>query len=72
MSWLENIRQKPNSEKIKIIWIVCSVTVAILIIVWIIVGGIKKDTQKDLRLFESINQSFQGFSKSVKNLPPQP
>ena len=72
MSWLEKIRQKPNNEKIKLIWIVCSITVAILIIVWIIVGGIKKDTQKDLRVFESVNQSFKEFSKSVKNLPPQP
>lgn len=72
MSWLEKIRGKPNNEKIKIIWIVCIVTVVVLIIAWIVVGGIKKDTPKDLRLFESISQSLKGFSQSVKNLPPQP
>lgn len=69
MSWIENIRQKPDHEKIKIIWLICGVAIAILILAWILIGGIKRTTQKDLRFFDSLKTSANGLGQSFKDLP---
>jgi hypothetical protein len=72
MSWIESVRNKPQHEKIKLIWILSGVVVACLLIIWIIVGGIKKDTKKDLRVFESLGQSAKNIGKSFQQIPKQP
>lgn len=61
MSWLEKIRNKPQAEKIRLIWIACAIAAALLIIIWILTSRLKRDLPKDTSLFQTI-------SKAVKNL----
>ncbi len=71
MSWLERVRNKPAHEKIKIIWIACGVVAVLLLILWAIMGGLETDAQKDLRLFQSLNQGFKDASKNIKTINSQ-
>jgi amino acid transporter len=72
MHWIENIRQKPQADRVRIIFMVCGAVAVIMIILWIVIGGLKTDDKKDLRLFKSIGDSFKDASGKIKSIPDQP
>jgi predicted permease len=57
MSLIENIRQKPQKEKIKLIWIICLTATVILFILWVVTSRIGKDMPKDTSIFKLIKKS---------------
>jgi len=68
MNWIENVRQKPPHEKIKLIWVICGIVVVILVVTWILIGGIKHNTKKDLRFFDSLKASAKNFGQTFQGL----
>jgi hypothetical protein len=63
MSLLKKIREKPEEEKIQLIWTIVIVTFVILIAIWIIVGNAKRSVSGDTSIFKTL---FQG-AKDVKD-----
>ncbi len=43
MSWIEKIRQKPQEQKIRLIWTVIIISVIVLIIIWVIAAKFSKN-----------------------------
>lgn len=58
MSWLENIRNKPQHVKLRIIWIVIAATTVLLIILWWLTSKITSDMPKDTTLFQTIGRGI--------------
>jgi predicted permease len=58
MSLIENIRQKPQKEKIKLIWIICLSSAGLMLILWIATSRIGKNMPKDTSLFKLIKQNL--------------
>ncbi len=58
MNWLERIRQKPQREKLKIIWTVVVIVFVLLVLLWIVTSRISKNQTKDTTLFQTIGQGF--------------
>lgn len=50
MGIIENIRNKPQETRVRIIWVTCAVVVVILLVAWVLVG----------RMEISSNDSFIG------------
>jgi hypothetical protein len=44
MGLLEDIRNKPHEAKVRMIWICVAIVVALLVLVWILVGQMKLDS----------------------------
>ena len=65
MSWLEKIRQKPQPEKMRIIWTVTLIVGILLIIVWIISANYAQHGNNDTGFFKTI---FQGIVDVKNNL----
>jgi predicted permease len=61
MTLIDKIRQKPQQEKVRLIWIICGVIGVIMIGIWIFTSNIGKPMPKDTSLFKTIKNS-------VKNL----
>lgn len=66
MSWIEKIRQKPQKEKIRIIWATILAAVVLLIALWVITGRISKNTPKDTTLFETIGKGVKDIRDNYK------
>ncbi len=65
---IHHVRSKPSHVRDRIIWICAGVAVAILLIVWAIVGnGRKIDTNESF--FQDFNQ---GVNEGKNILPPNP
>ncbi len=58
MSWIENIRNKPHSYKIRLMWIIISCVVVILIAIWILVN----------RIGNNVNVASFFFKNQVKEI----
>lgn len=69
MSWIKNVQNKPIAERIKIIWITAGVCVGILIIMWIVVGGMPKEKPEGPGFFESINNTIKDAKQNLPSLP---
>ncbi|MFA5991099.1 MAG: hypothetical protein WC794_02560 [Candidatus Doudnabacteria bacterium] len=63
MSWIEKIQNKPQAEKMRIIWTAAVAIALLMIVVWIISARLNKNTPKDTTLFQTIGRGF----KDVKN-----
>ncbi len=67
MSWLERIRKKSHDEKVKLIWIICGWTAAVLVIVWIVSAHYAKRLPTDPSLFTTLGQSFHDLKQNFNN-----
>lgn len=65
---LHNIRNRPPHHRDRIIWISALVAIAILLIIWMIVGNGRTTTNDDKGFF----QTFQQGIDDGKNLVPAP
>ncbi len=63
MSWIEKIRSKPHTEKMRIIWIIAGTVAVLMIITWILSARYYKHVKTDTSLFETIGQGV----KDIKN-----
>lgn len=63
MGIIEKIQNKPDSVKIKIMWVVGIAVVILLIVVWGISYKYRKNIPKDKTLFNTIGDGI----KNVKN-----
>lgn len=63
MSLLTSIQNKPQAEKIKLMWVIASVVAVLLILVWILSYRFHKKIDPDTTLFDSFGQGV----KDVKN-----
>jgi hypothetical protein len=59
MNWIEKIRQKPQAEKIRLIWASVVIAVIILIALWIVAYKFSKSY--------SMGQLFNSAGKNIKN-----
>ena len=66
MNLIENIRNKPRTEKIKIMWIVAIITAILLIGVWIISARYYKNHPADKTLFETIGKGIKDVKENYK------
>jgi Tfp pilus assembly protein PilN len=66
MSWLENIRKKPQQEKIRIIWTVSIVVFILLIALWVVTSNLTKNQPRDTSLLQTIGQGFHNIKKNYK------
>ncbi len=69
MKWLEEIRQQSYHKKIRLIWIIAGITLALLIVVWIVSLKFGKKTARDTTLFDTIGRGFQDAKDNIKDLP---
>jgi predicted permease len=67
MSIIKSIQNKPQSEKIKIMWIISTLVVILLIGVWIISYKFHKKIAPDTTLFKSIGQGVKDVKDNYGN-----
>jgi predicted permease len=58
MNWVEKIRNKPQKEKIRIIWIAMGLAGAALVLLWIFTSRIGDKTAKDTTLFQTLGRGI--------------
>lgn len=69
---IENIRNKPEHHRERIIWICAAVFAAVLLIVWMIIGNGRKTTT-DESFFQTFNQGVEEGKEIVpQDLTTQP
>ena len=66
MTFIDNIRNKPRAEKIKIIWAAAALTALLLIAVWIISYKYRKNLPKDTSLFRTIDKGIKDVKENYK------
>jgi hypothetical protein len=69
MNWLEDIRNKPHHQKIRIIWTVTGIVCVFLIVVWIVSYKFARHVPADTTLFKTIGRGFNDIQKNYKNIP---
>lgn len=63
MSFIKNLQNKPQAEKMRIIWMTTAAVVVVLISIWIISARYYKNVPEDTTLFQSIGKGV----KDVKD-----
>jgi len=58
MNFIDNIRRKPQEEKIRIIWITVAIAATIMIMLWFISAKFSKQVGKDTTLFRTIGRGI--------------
>lgn len=66
MNLIEKIRQKPQEEKIKIIWLAVLIAAALLAALWAVTAKISKSTPKDISLFQTLGKGFKDIRDNYK------
>ena len=66
MDWLQKIQNKPQAEKLRIIWATVIVVAILLVGVWIISARYYKNVPKDNTLFNTIGQGIHDVNESLK------
>jgi hypothetical protein len=66
MSLLNNIRNKPQAAKIRIMWIVSIIIVVLLVLVWIVSARFGKNVAKNMSLFQTIGQGIHNIRENYK------
>ena len=61
MRWLEEVRNKPRAEKIKLIWRITGLVAIVLIVVWVLIGRYGNGAKKNTALFKTIGNGFSDF-----------
>ena len=70
---IENIRNKPDHHKDRIVWIIAAIATGLLLIIWLIVGNGRPTTTDD-NFFETLNQDVEEGKDIVPaniNIEPQ-
>lgn len=63
---IENIRNKPEEHRDRIIWIIAAIVAGLLLITWLVVGNGKRDGED-----QSFFQTFSDGINEGKNIVPQ-
>ena len=58
MGFIQKIQNKPQAEKIRLMWTVSIIIVILLLVIWIVTAKYQKNIAKDTTLFQSLNQSI--------------
>jgi len=66
MNIIEKLRQKPQAEKIRIIWTVIIISVILLIILWTLTSKIGKSGPKDTTLFQTFFRGVKDVGNNYK------
>jgi multidrug resistance efflux pump len=66
MSWIEKIRQKPQEQKIRLIWITVIIAAIILIALWIITARFNKHIKTDSTLWQTLGQGINDIKNNYK------
>ncbi|MBI5530749.1 MAG: hypothetical protein HY918_04640 [Candidatus Doudnabacteria bacterium] len=66
MSWIQNIQNKTQAEKLRIIWAVAIVVGILLIAVWVISYRMHKNAPADTTLFQTIGRGFKDVKDNFK------
>lgn len=66
MNWIDKIRQKPQEQKVRLIWITVIVAAVVLLILWIILDRYSRSLPKDTTLFDTIGKGIQDLKNSYK------
>lgn len=61
MSWITKIQNKPQKDKIRLIWITASIVVVLMIILWIV--AYKYNKNKNEKIFDSLDQQISNERK---------
>lgn len=65
MSWIDTIRNKPEAEKMRIIWTVVIVVALLLVVVWIFAYHFRKKTSADTTLFQTIGRGVHDVKNNL-------
>lgn len=66
MSWIENLRNKPHKEKVRLIWLSALGVAVFLIIVWVLTSKITKSRPKDITLFQTIGRGIKDIRENFR------
>lgn len=66
MGWLKRLQNKPQKEKLRIIWVVVAAVTIFLIAAWVLASRYSKNTPKDTSLFQVISRGFNDLGNSLK------
>lgn len=66
MNWIEKIRQKPQEQKIRLIWFTVIASGIILIVLWIILARFDRSLPKDTTLLDTIGKGIQDIKNNYK------
>ena len=66
MDWINKVRNKPQEEKIRIVWIVVIVAAVVLLGLWIILAHYSRSLPKDTTLFDTLGQGFKDIRDNYK------
>jgi uncharacterized membrane protein YvbJ len=66
MSIIQNIQKKSQKEKLRIMWAIGIIVVALLIIIWVISAHFQKNTNTDNTLFDTIGNGFHNLKENYK------
>lgn len=58
MGLIDNIRNKPQEQKIRLIWIILGVVAVVMIVLWIITARFSKAPGRDTTLFDTIGKGI--------------
>lgn len=61
MNLIEKIRQKPQKDKIKLIWLICISSAVVMLILWIITSKIGQSMPKDTGIFKLMKNSIKAL-----------
>jgi hypothetical protein len=64
MSWIEKVRQKPQEQKIRLIWTVVILAAIALIILWIVLGRYSRSLPRDTSIFQTIGKGFKDVKEN--------
>jgi len=67
MGLLQKIRQKPEEQKIRIIWIICGIVIVLFLVLWGLTTQIGKGAKPDTSFFKTLNQGFKDLGAELKN-----
>lgn len=66
MDFLKKIQNKPQEQKLRLIWIVAISIAVLLIIVWVISYRFEKSVPKDTTLFQTLGKGIQDVRDNYK------
>ena len=66
MSWIEKIRNKPQEEKIRIIWGTVIVAAIVLIFLWAALARFSRSLPKDYSLFQTLGKGIEDVKNNYK------
>jgi hypothetical protein len=68
---IHHIRSKPSHQRDRYVWIIAGIAVAVLLIIWMVVGNARK-TVPDENFFEDFNQGLEEGKNTFEENPLAP